>query len=84
LFEDIDLTGVGCRRNYMEVRISAVDRFVSSTWGYGKEVGRYRQQIIKDLIDVEIPHTSRRWCSGSNREFTVKRSEMISCQPGAV
>jgi hypothetical protein len=41
LFEDIDLTGVGCRRNYMEVRISAVDMFVSSTWGYGKEVGQY-------------------------------------------
>ena len=28
LFEDIDLIGVGCRRNYMDVRISAVDMFV--------------------------------------------------------
>jgi hypothetical protein len=27
LFEDIDLIGVGCRRNYRGVRISAVDRF---------------------------------------------------------
>jgi hypothetical protein len=27
LFKDIDLTGVGCRRNYMDVRISAVDMF---------------------------------------------------------
>jgi hypothetical protein len=35
LFEDIGLTGVGCRRNYMEVRISAVDMFVDSTLRYG-------------------------------------------------
>jgi hypothetical protein len=28
LFKDIDLAGVGCRRNYMDVRISAVDMFV--------------------------------------------------------
>ncbi len=28
LFKDIGLTGVGCRRNYMDVRISAVDMFV--------------------------------------------------------
>ncbi len=28
LFKDIDLTGVGCRRNYRDVRISAVDMFV--------------------------------------------------------
>ena len=38
LFKDIGLTGVGCRRNYMEVRISAVDMFVDSTLRYGNEV----------------------------------------------
>ncbi len=37
LFKDIDLTGVGCRRNYMDVRISAVDMFVDSTLRYGNE-----------------------------------------------
>ena len=37
LFKDIDLTGVGCSRNYMEVRISAVDMFVDSTLRYGNE-----------------------------------------------
>jgi hypothetical protein len=36
LFEDIDLTGVGCRRNYMDVRISAVDMFVNSMLSYGR------------------------------------------------
>ena len=35
LFKDIDLTGVGCRRNYRDVRISAADMFVDSTSGYG-------------------------------------------------
>jgi hypothetical protein len=38
LFKDIGLTGVGCRRNYMDVRISAVDMFVDSTLRYGNEV----------------------------------------------
>ena len=38
LFEDIDLIGVGCRRNYRDVRISAVDMFVDSTLRYGIEV----------------------------------------------
>jgi hypothetical protein len=38
LFKDIGLTGVGCRRNYMDVRISAVDMFVNSTLRYGNEV----------------------------------------------
>jgi hypothetical protein len=38
LFKDIDLTGVGYRRNYMDVRISAVDMFVDSTLRYGIEV----------------------------------------------
>jgi hypothetical protein len=46
LFEDIGLAGVGCRRNYMDVRISAVDRFVNSMLGYGREVQRHRQQIV--------------------------------------
>ena len=38
LFKDIDLTGVGCRRNYIDVRISAADMFVDSTLRYGNEV----------------------------------------------
>jgi hypothetical protein len=38
LFKYIDLTGVGCRRNYMEVRISAVDMFVDSTLRYGSRL----------------------------------------------
>jgi hypothetical protein len=38
LFKYIDLTGVGCRRNYRDVRISAVDMFVDSTLRYGIEV----------------------------------------------
>ena len=38
LFKYIDLTGVGCRRSYRDVRISAVDRFVDSTLRYGIEV----------------------------------------------
>ena len=38
LFKDIGLTGVGCRRNYRDVRISAVDMFVNSTLRYGNEV----------------------------------------------
>jgi hypothetical protein len=38
LFKDIGLTGVGCRRNHMEVRISAADMFVDSTLRYGNEV----------------------------------------------
>ena len=38
LFKDIDLIGVGCRRNYMDVRISAVDMFADSTLRYGIEV----------------------------------------------
>jgi hypothetical protein len=38
LFKDIDLAGVGCRRNHMEVRISAADMFVDSTLRYGSEV----------------------------------------------
>jgi hypothetical protein len=38
LFKDIDLTGVGCRRNYRDVRISTVDMFVDSTLRYGIEV----------------------------------------------
>jgi hypothetical protein len=35
LFKYIDSTGVGCRRNYMDVRISAADTFVDSTSWYG-------------------------------------------------
>jgi hypothetical protein len=38
LFKYIDLTGVGCRRNYREVRISAVDMFVDSTLRYGSRL----------------------------------------------
>jgi hypothetical protein len=38
LFKYIDLTGVGCRRNYRDVRISAVDRFVDSTLRYGSRL----------------------------------------------
>jgi hypothetical protein len=38
LIKDIGLTGVGCRRNYMDVRISAADMFVDSTLRYGNEV----------------------------------------------
>jgi hypothetical protein len=38
LFKDIDLAGVGCRRNYREVRISAVDMFVDSTLRYGSRL----------------------------------------------
>jgi len=38
LFKDIGLTGVGCRRNYIDVRISAADMFVDSTLRYGNEV----------------------------------------------
>ena len=38
LFKDIDLTGVGCRRNYRDVRISAVDMFVDSTLRYGSRL----------------------------------------------
>jgi hypothetical protein len=38
LFKGIDLIGVGCRRNYRDVRISAVDMFVDSTLRYGSEV----------------------------------------------
>jgi hypothetical protein len=38
LFKYIDLTGVGCRRNYMDVRISAVDMFVDSTLRYGSRL----------------------------------------------
>ena len=38
LFEDIDLAGVGCGRNYIDVRISAADMFVDSTLRYGNEV----------------------------------------------
>jgi hypothetical protein len=37
-FRDIGLAGVGYRRNYMDVRISAVDMFVDSTLRYGREV----------------------------------------------
>jgi transposase-like protein len=35
LFEDTGLTGVGCRKNYRDVRISAADMFVDSTSRYG-------------------------------------------------
>jgi hypothetical protein len=38
LFKDIGLTGVGYRRNYMDVRISAADMFVDSMLRYGNEV----------------------------------------------
>jgi hypothetical protein len=38
LFKYIDLTGVGCRRNYRDVRISAVDMFVDSTLRYGSRL----------------------------------------------
>jgi hypothetical protein len=38
LFKDIDLTGVGCRRNYMDVRISAVDMYIDSKLRQRKEV----------------------------------------------
>jgi hypothetical protein len=38
LFKDIGLIGVGCRRNYIDVRISAADMFVDSTLCYGNEV----------------------------------------------
>jgi hypothetical protein len=38
LFKYIDLTGVGCRRNYLDVRISAVDMFVDSTLRYGSRL----------------------------------------------
>jgi hypothetical protein len=38
LFKDIDLTGVGGRRNYRDLRISAVDMFVNSMLSNGKEV----------------------------------------------
>jgi hypothetical protein len=38
LFKYIDLTGVGCRRNNRDVRISAVDMFVDSTLRHGNEV----------------------------------------------
>jgi len=34
-FRDIGLAGVGCRRNYKDVRISAVDMLVDSTLRYG-------------------------------------------------
>jgi hypothetical protein len=34
-FRDIGLAGVGCRRNYKDVRISAVDMFVDSTLRHG-------------------------------------------------
>ena len=38
LFKDIGLTGVGCRRNYRDVRISAADRFVNSMVRYGSRL----------------------------------------------
>jgi hypothetical protein len=38
VFKYIDLTGVGCRRNYRDVRISAVDMFVDSTLRYGSRL----------------------------------------------
>jgi hypothetical protein len=37
-FRDIGLTGVGYRRNYMDVRISAADMFVDSTLRYGSRL----------------------------------------------
>jgi hypothetical protein len=38
LFKDIDLAGVGCRRNYKDVRISAVDMYIDSKLKQRKEV----------------------------------------------
>ena len=38
LFKYIDLTGVGCRRNYRDVRISAANMFVNSMLRYGSRL----------------------------------------------
>jgi hypothetical protein len=89
LFKYIDLTGVGCRRNHMVVRISAVDMFVNSMYGYGWGYNDIDNRL--NLIDILNPaprinrHPNRldtrmRLSEGAiplYKGFTVKDGDLI-------
>ena len=70
LFKYIDLTGVGCRRNHMEVRISAADMFVDlrrSRYGL-----RYIEFDSRTKILTKSEYIYQKWYSELHRESTVK------------
>jgi hypothetical protein len=89
LFKYIDLTGVGCRRNHMDVRISAVDMFVNSMYGYGLGYNDIDNRL--NLIDILNPaprinrhpnwlDTRMRLSEGAiplYKGFTVKDGDLI-------